>query len=111
MDGSGYIYLAIALAGEAFFVSQYFLDPRVNLVGLVLLSLASVLVAVLAFWGSLDNFSRGALVLAALIWAFLVWGGVHNPQENDRNVALSSVLPLTLIGTVILVWYLQRGET
>ncbi|MBI2079087.1 MAG: hypothetical protein HYT80_12115 [Euryarchaeota archaeon] len=111
MDRSGWTYITIAAIAEAFFVSQYFLNPRVNAAGLVLLSLSALLVLALAFWRSLDNFSRGAIVIAALLWAFMVWGGVHNPQENDRNVAISSVLPLTLIGTVLLVWFLQRGET
>lgn len=111
MDRSGWVFIGIALVGEAFFVANYFFNPRINVVGLALLSLSSILIAGLAFWGSLDNFSRGSIVIAAIIWAFMVWGGVHNPQENDRNVAVSAILPLTLIGTVLLVWFLQRGET
>jgi len=111
MDRSGWIYLGIALAAELFFVSQYFLNPRVNIVGLILFTISSALVAGLAFWRSLDNFSGGAIVIAALLWAFMVWGGVHNPQENDRNVAVSAVLPVTIIVTVVVVWFLQRGET
>jgi hypothetical protein len=59
----------------------------------------------------MDNFGKGAIILAILIEAFIVWGGLNNPNETTQNLLLASALPLVLVGTVVLFWFLQKGET
>ena len=59
----------------------------------------------------MDNFGKGAIIIALLIEFFIVWGGLNNPNETTKNILLASLLPLSLIATVVLVWYLQKGET
>lgn len=59
----------------------------------------------------MDRFSWGAIVIALVIEAFLLYGNLNNPQETSRNLLIGSAFPLLLIVTVVLVHYLQRGET
>jgi hypothetical protein len=58
----------------------------------------------------LDHFGKGAIVLALLIESFIFWGS-NNPNETLNNTLYASLLPAVLIGTVLLFWWLQKGET
>lgn len=59
----------------------------------------------------MDKFAWGAIVIAAVIEVFIIWGGKSNPQENDMNIVIASALPVVFVAVVLLFWWLQKGET
>lgn len=59
----------------------------------------------------MDRFAWGAIILAVIIEGFLIWGNLKNPQEVRRNLIVATMLPVVLIGTVVLFYRLQKGET
>lgn len=60
----------------------------------------------------MDKFAWGAILIALLIEVVIVWANFNNVNEgNMRTLAVATALPLVLVGTVFLFYWLQRGET
>ncbi len=60
----------------------------------------------------MDKFAWGAIIIAVLIEAMIVYAYRFNINEQKLNTfAIATALPLVLIGTVFLFYYLQRGQT
>lgn len=60
----------------------------------------------------MDKFAWGAIIIAVIIEAVIVYAYRFNINEqNFTTFAVASALPLVLIGTVLLFYWLQRGQT
>lgn len=60
----------------------------------------------------MDKFAWGAIIIALIIEAVILYAYKFNINEqNLETMMIASALPLVLIGTVFLFYWLQRGET
>ena len=60
----------------------------------------------------MDKFAWGAIIIAVIIEAVIVYAYRFNINEQKLGtLAIASALPLVLIGTVLLFYWLQRGQT
>jgi hypothetical protein len=61
---------------------------------------------------TMDKFSWGAIIIAAIIEAFIVYAyAVNINEQNETTLLIATALPVVLVGTVLLFHWLQRGET
>jgi hypothetical protein len=60
----------------------------------------------------MDKFAWGAIIIALIIEGVILYAYRVNINEQKFDTfAIASALPLVLIGTVFLFYWLQRGQT